>query len=100
MGAVYEVEDTLSGAHVALKVMLSQDPQRLLRFKQEFRTVAELHHPNLVRLFDLGVEANQWFFTMELVGGQDLLEALGYREQQESKTPVQAQEGGDIYGRV
>jgi serine/threonine protein kinase len=86
MGAVYEVEDTLSGAHLALKVMLNQEPQQLLRFKQEFRMVAELHHPNLVRLFDLGVEANQWFFTMEFVRGQSLLTALNYRDNQEQKT--------------
>ena len=33
--------------------------------------MAELHHPNLVRLFDLRQHEGQWFFTMELVHGQD-----------------------------
>jgi hypothetical protein len=76
MGAVYEVEDATTAARVALKVMLTADPRRLLRFKQEFRLMAELHHPNLVRLFDLATEDGQWFFTMELVHGQDVLHVL------------------------
>src|ERR1700733_11811034 len=76
MGVVYEVEDRVTAARVALKVMLAHDPTRLLRFKQEFRVMAELHHPNLVRLFDLGQHEGRGFFTMELVHGQDLLEVL------------------------
>src|SRR5690349_20790341 len=76
MGAVYEVEDRTTGGRVALKVMLADDAARLLRFKQEFRVMAELHHPNLVRLFDLGQHEGQWFFTMELVHGHDLVAEL------------------------
>jgi tRNA A-37 threonylcarbamoyl transferase component Bud32 len=76
MGAVYEVEDRTTGGRVALKVMLADDAGRLLRFKNEFRVMAELHHPNLVRLFDLGQHEGQWFFTMELVHGDDLLAVL------------------------
>jgi serine/threonine protein kinase len=38
--------------------------------------MAELHHPNLVRLFDLGQHEGRWFFTRELVHGQDLVEVL------------------------
>ncbi|MBL9107370.1 MAG: protein kinase [Myxococcales bacterium] len=76
MGAVYEVDDRTTGARVALKVMLDDDAGRLLRFKREFRVMAELHHPNLVRLFDLGQHAGRWFFTMERIHGQDLRELL------------------------
>src|SRR3954470_23008256 len=76
MGAVYEVEDRTHGGRVALKVMLADDPGRLLRFKQECRVMAELHHPNLVRLFELGQHEGQWFFTMELVHGHALLDVL------------------------
>src|SRR5512140_2302040 len=76
MGAVYEVDDNTTGGRVALKMMLDDDAGRLLRFKQEFRVMAELHHPNLVRLFDLEQHEGRWFFTMELVNGQDLIEVL------------------------
>lgn len=48
MGEVYEVQDLQTGGRLALKVMLTQDARRLLRFKQEFRIVAELRHPSLV----------------------------------------------------
>jgi eukaryotic-like serine/threonine-protein kinase len=76
MGAVYEVEDQTGGSRVALKLMLDANPARLLRFKHEFRVMAELHHPNLVRLFELGQHEGRWFFTMELVDGQNLVEML------------------------
>jgi hypothetical protein len=76
MGVVYEVDDRTTGGRVALKMMLDDDAGRLLRFKQEFRVMAELHHPNLVRLFDLGQHDGRWFFTMELVHGEGLLEVL------------------------
>lgn len=79
MGAVWEVKDAVTGGHVALKVMLDPSPHLLLRFKQEFRVVAELSHPNVVRLLDLGQHAGQWFFTMEMVDGRDLWDALGFQ---------------------
>ncbi len=76
MGAVYEVIDRSSGQRLALKVMLEKTAANLLRFKNEFRVVAELHHPNLVRLFDLEQDGGTWFFTMELVEGTHLVETF------------------------
>lgn len=86
MGAVYEVEDSLTHARVALKIMIAQEPLRLLRFKQEFRLAAELNHKNLVRLFDLEEDAGRWFFTMELVDGCDLLKRLQPSDNQDEST--------------
>ena len=89
MGAGYEVEDRATGGRVALTVMLDDDAAWLLRFKQEFRVVAELHHPNLVRLFDLGQDEGRWFFTMELVQGQDLLKVLQREDVAEPLAPTE-----------
>jgi serine/threonine protein kinase len=73
MGVVYEAFDEANGAPVALKLLPVVSPEMLLRFKREFRAVADVRHPNLVRLGDLVAEGSQWFFTMELVQGIDLM---------------------------
>jgi hypothetical protein len=72
MGVVYEAFDELNGVPVALKLLPIVNPDLLLRFKREFRAVADVRHPNLVRLGELVSEGSQWFFTMELVKGIDL----------------------------
>lgn len=76
MGIVHEVADSVSGRRVALKTMLEASARQVMRFKREFRVMADLQHPNLVGLYDLGIDDGGWFFTMELVEGTDLLTAL------------------------
>jgi len=72
-GSVYEVFDHELAAVLALKVLDRTDPGSIYRFKQEFRELAEVSHPNLVRLHELTSRAERWFFTMELVDGTDFL---------------------------
>jgi serine/threonine protein kinase len=64
MGVVYEAFDRERERWVALKTMLLADPSALARFKQEFRTLAEVFHPNLVQLYDFVADADRAFFTM------------------------------------
>jgi hypothetical protein len=72
MGAVYEAHDRERNRRVAVKTLLRYDPGALYLFKQEFRTLSNLLHPNLVRLYDLvATEADGVFFTMELVSGRN-----------------------------
>ena len=73
MGVVYEAIEKASGARVALKMLPAADPHALFGFKNEFRSLAALIHPNLVSLYELVSENETWFFTMELVDGVDFL---------------------------
>lgn len=71
MGIVYEAIDRELGSRVALKTLRSLDATALYRFKREFRGLAELAHPNLIPLYELVAEGDNWFFTMELIQGVD-----------------------------
>jgi serine/threonine protein kinase len=73
MGVVFEAYDEERGELVALKTMRRVDPPALVRFKQEFRTLSDITHRNLVNLYQLFAVEDCWFFTMELVDGCDFL---------------------------
>ncbi|MCC7540849.1 MAG: AAA family ATPase [Deltaproteobacteria bacterium] len=74
MGVVWEAFDRERGEQVALKTLPRLEADALLRLKNEFHGLLDLHHPNLIDLGDLVAEGQQWFFTMELVDGCDFLE--------------------------
>ena len=84
MGAVYRVCDQRQMLEVALKTVPDLrhiDGELFYRLKQEFLRIADIRHPNLVRLHDLESSMGHCFFTMDLVVGSSLLDDLCGREQ-------------------
>ncbi len=80
MSKVFEAIDTHYDRRVALKAIRRAEGLSLLRFKEEFRSLAEYRHANLVELYDLVSDEDRWFFSMELIEGIDLIthvEAVG-----------------------
>jgi serine/threonine protein kinase len=75
-GVVYLALDRETGEEVALKKLFRIDQRSVMRFKREFRSLADLHHPNLIKLYDLQHASDAWFLTMEFVDGTDLRRGL------------------------
>lgn len=81
MGHVYRVYDPINQRELALKELKFSYPRALHYFKREFRAVARLSHPHLVNLHDLYHEDESYFYTMELVEGQDIYQYVNQNNQ-------------------
>lgn len=68
-GVVYRARDRETGQEVALKTLSAPDAEQTYHLKAEFRSLAQIAHPNLVQLEELFVLGNECFFTMELLKG-------------------------------
>ncbi|HEY1954992.1 MAG TPA: AAA family ATPase [Polyangiaceae bacterium] len=95
MGVVYEAFDTERGAAVALKTLRDKGGASLLRFKAEFRALADIHHENLVRFGELLEHEGRYFFTMELVRGGDFLSFVRPGIETESLASTEADLAGE-----
>jgi len=74
MANVYRGRDLRLQREVAVKVLREVEHQR--RFAAEARTLANLQHPNLVRLLDAGADNGDTFLVLELLGGATVREML------------------------
>jgi serine/threonine-protein kinase len=79
MSEVYEAHDALLGDAIAVKLLrpaLARKPGAQERFAQEIRLARKITHANVCRVFDVGVDGDRIYFTMELHPGATLASRL------------------------
>ena len=78
MGKVYRARQIALGRVVAVKLLVSEpDEKSLSRFREEYRAVAKLQHPNIAQLFESGLADGKPYFTQEYVEGGTLSQKYG-----------------------
>ena len=83
MAFVYEAKDRLLNRIVAVKVLRPEfvdDEEFLARFKREAEAVANISHPNIVNVYDVGCDGKVNYIVMEYVDGQNLKEIIKMKE--------------------
>ena len=75
MGVVYEAEQESLSRRVALKVLKvrgRKSGNASVRFQREARAAAQMHHSNIVPVFEVGEDGDHQFYAMQLIQGQGL----------------------------
>ncbi|MBI2933890.1 MAG: protein kinase [Planctomycetes bacterium] len=81
-GSIYLAHHQALDKDVALKVLppsLSNDEEFVRRFLREARSAARLEHPNIVQVYDAGIEKDIHYIVMQYVDGRDLQRLLDRR---------------------
>ena len=79
MADVYRARDNLLGRTVAVKILHPQyakDEVFIARFRQEAQAAANLNQPNIVNVYDWGIENSIYYLVMEYVEGRDLKDII------------------------
>jgi predicted Ser/Thr protein kinase len=78
MGEVYRAHDLILNQTVALKFLVSThfNEAALLRFRNEVRIARQVSHPNVCRVYDMGMAEGMHFLSMEYIDGEDLASLL------------------------
>lgn len=79
MGIVFRARQKGLGRIVAIKVLKSLDPRESerVRFQREAESIASIQHPNIVQVFEIGLEPGREFLSMEYVNGGTLEDQIG-----------------------
>ncbi|MEG6586004.1 Stk1 family PASTA domain-containing Ser/Thr kinase [Dendrosporobacter sp. 1207_IL3150] len=79
MADVYRAHDKLLDRSVAVKVLRSQftnDDEFVTRFRREAQAAARLSHPNIVNMYDVGLDEDTYYIVMEYISGETLKEKI------------------------
>ena len=92
MSSVFEAVDTILERRVAVKVLaehLSDDERFVARFRREALAVAKLVHPNIVQVYDTGIDAGRHFIVMEYLRGKSGAQILQSKRDLDVDTAVE-----------
>ena len=92
MSTVYRATDRVLERTVAVKVLaehLSDDEKFVARFRREALAVAKLVHPNIVQVYDTGVDGGRHFIVMEYVEGRSGAQLLQRKGQLDPEVAVE-----------
>ena len=79
MATVYKATDKVLKRYVAVKILRDEfttDEEFIKRFEVEAQSAARLTHPNIVSIYDVGVDGNLYYIVMELIQGKTLKEII------------------------
>lgn len=76
MGAIYKARDQLLNIPVAVKFLLSHSDDHVAQMLNEVRFARSITHPTICRVYDIGSMDSLFYFTMELIEGEDLTSLL------------------------
>src|SRR5690349_1787707 len=79
MSAVYKATDPNLHRAVAVKLIhshLTGDPEFVRRFEVEASAVAQLHHPNIIQVYDFNRDGDTYYMVLEFVAGETLQQRL------------------------
>jgi serine/threonine protein kinase/Flp pilus assembly protein TadD len=97
MGVVYEARQISLDRRVAVKLLpfaAVLDSKQIARFKHEAQAAAQLHHPNIVPVFAIGVERGVHYYAMQLIDGQPLDRAIAELRAARARRKRRSQESG------
>jgi predicted Ser/Thr protein kinase len=96
MGVVYKARQLALNRFIALKMILAGEhsaPQEVIRFLAEAEAVAQLQHPHIVQVFEIGQHEGRPYFTMEYIAGSNL-------ERQLAGTPMPDRPAAELVARL
>ena len=96
MGVVYLAEDMKLGRKVAIKILgheFTTNKDRLNRFEQEASAASNLNHPNILTIYEVGVDDDRHYIATEYIDGVTLRRKI-------AATPLQIPEILDVAVQV
>lgn len=97
MAIVYRALDKVLNRYVSVKVLRPQfvsDPEFVHRFRREAQAAASLSHPNVVNIYDVGMEDEIYYIVMEYINGKTLKEVI------QERSPLSASEAVGIAKQI